>query len=196
MSILEQTPFLDVVNGVRGIIVCQINDSSKSRIKIIDEESHEQWFNLKDVQNIYTSKNEKYVPLNDVIVSDQDVYFNRKLITPVSFSKKKKELYVLSKEDINKMAEFKLDLDSTELVIEMSDTASNKSSILFPVYDIGEGKAIIYAFSTKDVMDKRIVEDNETVSKNGTLRKVYKVNRGYYALYIPNSGKYYFCAIK
>ena len=195
VSILEQTPSLDVVNGIRGIIVCQINDSSKPRIRMIDEDNHEKWFDLKDVQSIQSYKNEKYVPLNDVIINNQDVYFNRSIINPVSSPKKKKDLYVLSKEDISLMAELKLDSENSELTIEMSNTASNKSAILFPVYKIDDGKNKIFAFSTKDIMDKPIAEESETVSKNGTLCKVYKVKKGYYALYVPNSGKYYFCAI-
>ncbi len=195
VSILEQAPSLDVVNGTRGIIVCQINDSSKPRIKMIDEDNHEKWFDLKDVHSIHSYKNEKYVPLNDVIINNQDVYFNRFVINPVPSPKKKKDLYVLSKEDISMMAELKLNSENSELTVEMSNTASHKSAILFPVYKINDGKDNIFAFSTKDIMDNPIAEESETVSKNGTLCKVYKVKSGYYALYIPNSGKYYFCAI-
>ena len=103
-------------------------------------------------------------------------------------------------EKLNKIqtliVDIKGDIQIKELTIEMANTEDNKSAILFPVAKSKENKQSVFVFSDEDVLENSISADSEFVSKNNTLRKEYKVEEGFYALYVPKSKMCYLCELK
>lgn len=195
IPIFKQAEYLDEVNGTIGLIMYQNNNLDNPYILIQEENSHEKRIYLKDVKSIFSRKNIKYEPLNDIEINNNEIYFNRSEALPILCEKNKKGLFVLSNDSIVKMCEIDIEGNNKELVVEMANTESNKTVFLFPITKIKVDKQSVYAFSYEDVLDKSISLSREFISKNNTLRRVYIISKGVYALYVPKSGKFYFCKI-
>ena len=194
-SVLRQSPYLDEINGTRGLIVYQKSGSPDPYIIMAIDNNLEKRFELKQVSVINSVLNKDYTPLHDIIIDKEEVYFNRIKASPIKRPEAKSDLYVFKGKDLENMVELNSENGYFDLTIEMADNDSNKSAILFPVTDIGKKKEV-YAYAAKDVVDNPIVVKSEFVSSNGTLRKVYRVSRGCYALYVPKTKMNYFCEVK
>ena len=187
-SILEQAPFFDEIENERGVIIEQYN----SYITFLSENNDEKRIELKSVNQIRSKENPSYKSLLDILVADESVYFNRKLVSSIICKKDKNGLYVIPDSIIDNKEEIVIETYPQELVIEMADNDNNIDIFLFPIQKT-EKK---YSYTYEDMVNKRIHESDKKVTVNKTLRRMYKIRHGVYVLYIPKTEKTYICKIK
>ena len=188
LPIFYQAEYLDKIGDTLGLISYQNNNNDIPYIILLDENNSEKRFELKDVKSIFSLKNEKYVLEDDIKIKGDEVYFNRQKVSPASF-KNKKGLYILEDKSRDKILQLNTESDNMELTVEMADTEDNRSAYLFPVTMHKS------SLEFRDVIVESISASSVSVSRNNTLRKVYIVEPGIYALYFPKRGMSYFCKI-
>lgn len=195
ISILKQAQFLDIVNGTRGIIVCQELSSEKPYIQMIDEEESQKQFDMKEVETIKSYENSNYDPMLDIVIKGQEVYFNRHIAKPVVCMKRKENYSIIGDSLVN-IPKLALDSIGGEMIVEMLNLTGNARISLLPILGYKFRGKMVYDIPNELFADGYISASSRFVSVNNTLRLVYKVKKGLYALYISDKKKFYFCEVK
>ena len=196
MSILKQAQFLDIVNGTRGIIVCQDLSSSKPYIQMTDENENQRQFDMKEVVTINSYENSNYDPMCDIIIKGQEVYVNRHEAHAVECAQRN-DRFTVTKDSLANIPQLDYDAIGGELVIELSKLTDNTRVSLLPITDTEKkGKTIFYIIPNSLFADGYVNTGSQSVSVNNTLRLVYKVKKGLYAFYVSEKKKFYFCEVK
>jgi hypothetical protein len=194
-SIFRQAQYLDDVDGTKGIIICQQVNHPSPYIKMLYADENEKQISLDKIKIIRSVENKKYEPLSDIIIESDEVYFDKRKTFPV-VCKNRKGAFALEKDSVKNISELYLNQNKHLIEVYFANSIPNKSAIFLPVNNEGTGKDINLSFSYEDVLQKGILPEKQSISINNTLRMVYKVTPGYYVLYIPKTGKCYFCNIK
>lgn len=189
LPIFYQAEYLDKIKNKLGLIIYQNNDQDEPYIRLRDENDHEHKFDLRDIINISSCKNEKYVSRDDIKIKDDKVYFNRREVLPALF-KNRRGSFVLEDEDRILQLSTDTKSDFRELIVEMANSEDNNSAYLFPVT-----KKHRSSLEFRAEISESISAGSVSVSRNNTLRKVYSVSPGIYALFFPKRGMCYFCKI-
>lgn len=193
--ILNQAQFLDEVNGIRGLIICQNTSSAKPFIQILDENENQKQFDTKEITTIKSIENKCYSPIHDIVIKGQEVYFNRHEAMPVAYSKKK-DYYNVIEDSLANIPKLNLDSIDGELVVEMANMPGNTRVSLLPVTNFRVKGKKNYYIPNDIFADGYVSDSSQSVSPNNTLRITYKVERGLYALYVSDKKKFYYCEVK
>lgn len=193
-SILEQTKYLDVVNGTRGLIIEQHTLKSDSYILFLDMSNRKRRIELKDVKQIDYVLNPQYTCQTDIIIKNDEVFMNRSKVQPLHCKKDKIRLHLITDSIMNKMQELKIESSPKELVVEMAEKEANKKIFLFPVKMNSQEKEFTYSF--EDMLNNYVQVLSQKVTVNKTLRRSFHVIEGTYILYIPKTDKIYLCKVK
>lgn len=194
VSILKQTQFLDIVNGTQGIIVCHNTSSSTPFIQMIDEEESQRQFDMKDVTIIRSYENKDYDPMHDIVIKGQNVYVNRHEVHPIECTKKK-DVYTINEDHLSNIPKLKLDSIGGELIVEMVNLSNNSRISLLPLLGSEVKGKMKYEIPNELFADGYVTASSQSVSVNNTLRLVYKVKKGLYAIYVSDNKKFYFCEV-
>ena len=186
---------MDEVNGSRGLIVCQNTSSDKPYILLQEEDGSLKQFDLMEVRIINSIENKEYDPMHDIVINGKEVFINRHEVLPIACSKKKDKCIVTSDSLVN-IPQLKMDSIGGELVVEMANTTGNSRVSLLPVTGSKVKNKIIYSIDNNIFADGYISACSQSVSANNTLRIVYKVEKGLYALYVSEKKNFYFCEVK
>lgn len=195
VSILNQTKFLDIINGTRGVVVCQDLGSSNPFIQMIDEEGSQRQFDMKDVASISSYENRNYDPMHDIVIKGQEVYVNRHEVHPIVCAKKNGN-YAVIEDSLANIPRLKLDSIGGEMIVEMANLTSNARISLLPISGSKVRGKMIYNIPNELFADGYISASSQSVSVNNTFRSVYKIKKGLYAIYVSDNKKFYFCEVK
>ena len=189
LPIFYQAEYIDKIKDNLGLIIYQNNDQDEPYVRMWDENENERKFDLREINSIYSCKNEKFVSQDDIRIKDDKLYFNRQEVSPASF-KNRRGSFILEDED--KILQLSTDANSElrELTVEMANTDDNRSAYLFPV-TIKNRSSLEF----RDEISESISASSVSVSRNNTLRMEYSVRPGIYVLYFPKRGLSYFCEI-
>ena len=195
VSILNQAQFLDNIDGTRGIVVCQDLNSSNPFIQMIDEEENQRQFDMKDVTSISSYENRNYNPMHDIVIKGQEVYVNRYEVHPIVCVKKNGN-YAVIEDSLANIPRLKLDSIGGELIVEMANLTGNARISLLPITGSKVKSKMVYNIPNELFADGYISASSQSVSVNKTLRLVYKIKKGLYAIYVSENKKFYFCEVK
>ena len=195
VSILKQAQFLDNINGTRGVVVCHSISSSTPFIQMIDEDESQRQFDMKDVTTISSYENKNYDPMFDIVIKGQELFINRLEAHPIGYTKKK-EKYTVIGDSLANIPKLKLDSIGGNLIVEMANIIGNARISLLPILGSEVKSKMIYDIPNELFADGYVNASSQSVSVNNTLRLVYKVNKGLYAIYVSDKKKFYFCEVK
>ena len=196
-SILEQTPFLDVVvtdnETYQGIIVLQNygSEDEASYLCIQDEQGQEQKVDIANIIALRREPNSQYAPVTIFHVGEGEVYFNRNLTAYTVYSTGKDGSLSIKRDILLQCPA----ISDTRLVIETQDNEPNRRGILIRSSIQGEGKKEALVFSYQDMLTSP-VSPVQTKVIGGTLCREYVTAPGFYIYYVPQTKKAYVCEVK
>lgn len=195
VPIINQAQYLDDVNDIVGLIICQQVNHSSPYIRILTEYGNEKTINMDKINSITSVENKNYQPLSDYLIEDDEAYFND-IKTPSVICKSKRDEYALEHDSLKKIQEIRLLDGKNTLDVYMSNTDLNRSAIFIPLKNMGIGLEIELSFSKDDILQKSIAAQNQSVSVHNVLHLEYQVRPGFYVLFIPKTKKGYFCRVR
>lgn len=195
VSILKQTPYLDEVNGMEGLITCQQINHTTPYIQFLKRSEDEVQISMDKITTIGSVKNDSYEPLVDIIITGEEAFFNRTRIPAVTCTSKKEGLFI-DRDSLKTFHEIALDTKKRTIEVHMANTDQNKSAKLLLVKTLDKENDYNIIFPYKNILQAALIPKEQSVSVNNTLRIKYEVTQGYYVLYIPGIEKGYYCKIK
>ncbi len=198
-SMFEQAAYIDVVQTddnreYSGIITLQDygRDSIPSFLEITDEKGKVQNINIKNIQQLRRKPNKDYKEVRKISINEVDVFFNKKLILPLSTAKDKRGHIFFAEKLGNKALVVAKD---GKLVVQLKDTPTNHQCILLKVTQQRVGKELVYAFTYEDLITNACIPASSTVEPENALTNTYQVTEGVYAFYHPSTGQVNCCEI-
>lgn len=195
LSITKQTPALDVIDDIQGIITLQYfgKDQSEDYLIITDTNDKGHKFSSKSVYDIKRIDNSSYEPLTDIVINNHETYFNQTIVYPLSLEKNKQGRYILSNEQTKNIKTINVDAVKKELIVTMENKEDDEAYMLFPIKQNKNGRDSKFSFSAEEMI-KFIPYKNKLVSVANNLQLTYKLEKGTYAFYKNN--EFYFFTIK
>lgn len=202
-SLFEQVPLLETVRTKTGDFTGVITEQSYGEKASLTVEMHHgvsQTLNAADVLEFRRVRNNRYNPLEDVIISNGMVLLNRH---ETSFMDMEQESGMVYTKDFDKALVLKNALSQKELVVEMEDNPSKKELVMIrAVEQKGEKRkekdqTVSVGFTFENLAIYSIRPTIQEVTQNGTLRMTFPVNvKGWYVLYLPKEKKGILCNVE
>lgn len=198
--LIEQVPYIEILytklgKVVRGVLIEQNYGTKETEgYVLLQQENDEIWkCYSSDITEIRKEKNEAYVPLNDIIVKQNEFYVNRKKVNMIDIDERDSFLMLALDE---KPVVLKRDSIGGKLVLETYDDVSNRECILLRLVQMKVKGKMRSVFTYEDLVQHSIRPSHISVSTNHTLKLEYPVSIGEYVIYKPQGKKVVWCKIE
>lgn len=202
-SLFEQVPLLETVRTKTGDftgVITEQNYGEKASLTVEMHHGVSQTLNAADVLEFRRVRNNRYNPLEDVIINNGMVLLNRR---ETSFMDMEQEFGMVYTKDFDKAIVLKNALSQKNLVVEMDDSPSKKELVMIRAAEQkGEkrkekDRIVSIGFTFENLAIYSIRPTIQEVTQNGTLRMTFPVNvKGWYVLYLPKEKKGILCNVE
>ena len=209
-DIFSQAQYLDVVEfdkrSITGIIIVQnYPQKSKDRYLLLHTANGETiHINNDKVQSIGKVLNDKYVPLQDMIIADNKLYIDSIACDTVQFSKVddvfvfEKDIKPIMLDGASASKGVKIVMKNTASARKMQMISLSKKEIVIEKKTLFADEVVekLYGFSYQDIVEAVIAPIDTFDTPSNNLHQVYKLFPGRYAFYDTNNKLCYYIQVK